>query len=146
MKFQLTFAVHPNYDKKNLSTDTFFFSLFFFFSFFFSSLFPSFYRQNWQRNVGPVIWPMCFFSKVKCGVSSFLCCRIPVSFHKVSVGREVTAKHHLWLWIFLGVSYTRFSQRLLHNICSQVRGSCCPHFTDGILRDRRNNAKCFKDI
>lgn len=136
--FSWPLAVRPNSDRR-LCAYMFFFSLFFFsFSLFFPP-FLSVFIDKADSITQILRYGWCVSSEVKCS-------RIPVSFHKVLVGREVRAKHHLWLWIFLAISSTRFSQCLLHNICSQVRGSCCPHFTDGILRDRRNNAKCFKDI
>lgn len=45
------------------------------------------------------------FSKLKYVVSSYAndCSRIPTSFHKVFVGKEVTAEHCLGLRIFLWV-------------------------------------------
>jgi len=45
------------------------------------------------------------FSKLKYVVSSYAndCSRIPTSFHKLFLGREVTAEQCLGLWIFLWV-------------------------------------------
>lgn len=93
--FSWTLAVSPQRDKR-LCTNIFCFSFFF--------PFLCLYRQSWQRSIDLEIWLM-HFSKLKYVVSSYAnaCSRIPTFFHKVFVGREVTAEHCLGLWILLWV-------------------------------------------